>query len=279
MDNQPIRDERILEALEVCRAGAAEMSDPVLAELAEQLIANPELKRLYDRLQRVDVKLSAAFRDVPVPEDLARQIIDRLAADQAERAGTADVEETDEPPAHLPVTIAPARSKRVSRRRRLAVAGALSTGAALLVAALIYIGTRNPYVEKVELKEAIDFFSDESPKLGYLLVDHPSPEAYPISRDVRRFPGTRWREVRGFLGRDGVAYDLPGRRGAPRATLYVVKLTVGDLKETALPPNPRWNTGGYCGAAWQEGKLLYVLVVGGGSRAYEDCRAPLRQVT
>ncbi len=278
MDSQPIRDERILEALEVCRPGSDDLSDPALADLADQLGANPELKRLYDWLQRVDGKLAAAFREVPVPEGLAQRITDRLGAAQAEPAAMADVEETAEAPAPPPVTEVAARPARVSRRRLLAAAGALSTGAVVLVAALIYVSTRNPYDKETVLKKASDFFSNESPERGHLLSgidlpdDHPTSR-YPVSRDVRRLPGTRWREIDGFLGRKGVAYDLPGPGDTVKATLYVVKLTVSDLKDTQPPVRPQRNTANCCTAAWQRGKLLYVLVVRGGRRAYEECLA------
>ena len=70
----------------------------------------------------------------------------------------------------------------------------------------------------------------------------------------------QWRWIAGFLGRKAVAYDIPRPDGGIRATLYVVKLSVADLG-TCPPLHPARNTGGYCTAAWQEGRLLYVLVV------------------
>lgn len=278
MDSQPIRDERILEALEVCRPGSDDLSDPALADLADQLGANPELKRLYEWLRRVDGKLAAVFREVPVPEGLAERITDRLAAARTEPAAMADVEETAEGPAPPPVTEVLARPKRVSRRRLLAAAGTLSTGAVVLVAALVYLHTRKTYDVSTVLTEAFDFFGNEPPERGHLLTDVAPPDDhpishYPISRDVRRVPGTRWREISEFLGRKGVAYDLPGRGDTVKATLYVVKLTVSDLKDTQPPALPQWDTANCCTAAWQRGKLLYVLVVRGGRRAYEKCLA------
>lgn len=278
MDSQPIRDERILEALEVCRPGSDDLSDPALMDLADHLSADPELKRLYERLRRVDGKLAAAFREVPVPEGLAQRITDRLAAARAEPAAMADVEETAEAPAPPPVTEVAARPRRVSRRRLLAAAGSLGTGAAVLVAALIYMNTRKTYDVPTVLTEAVDFFGNESRESGHLLTDNDLPDdhpisRYPISRDVRRVTGTRWREIDGFLGRKGVAYDLPGRGDTVKATLYVVKLTVSDLKDTQPPVRPQRNTANCCTAAWQRGRLLYVLVVRGGRRAYEECLA------
>jgi len=275
MESQPIRDERILEALEVCRPQRDDLSDPAMADLAEQLDATPELKRFYDHLQRVDAELSIAFQDVPVPEGLAQRIIDRLAAARAEQAAARVLYETSEAPATPPA----AQPTHGSRRRLLAVAGLLSTTAALLVATLVYLHTRTTYDEPTVLRDAVDFFSREAAQPGHLLSDRDPPEDHPISRDVRRLPGTRWREISGFLGCKGLAYDLPGHGDTVKATLYVVKLSVKDLKHAAPPPLPQRNTGGYCSAAWQNGRLLYVLVVRGGERDYDDCLAPLGPLT
>lgn len=279
MDSPPIGDERILEALEVCRpicrghTGGQDLSDPALAELADLLSANPELRKVYERLQAVDAKLAAAFQEVPVPEGLAQRIVERLEANRAEQVAVGDAQESAEAPARLPATEVSTGPRRASRRRFLAVAGTLSTGAVLLVAALIYFGTRPHYDKPFVLREASNFFSNEPGQRGGNLLAN-APDDYRISREVRRFPGTRWRKISGFLGCGGVAYDLRGPGGAGNATLYVVKLTVTGLKDTQPPVRPPRNTANLCTAAWQEGKLLYVLVVGGSRRDYEDCLAP-----
>jgi hypothetical protein len=281
MQSQPIRDERILEALEACRPAGDDLSQPAMADLADQLATDPELRRLYEGLRRVDAQLVVAFQDVPVPEGLAQRILDRLATASAhEAAATAaqQVSEASEVTDAPPVAQVPARPTRTSRRRLLAAAGLLSTSAVLLVAALIYVNSRSVYDEPTVLREAVDFFSSEVSRPGRLLSEDDPPEDYPISREVRRLPGTRWREVSGFLGRKGIAYDLPGPGDTVRATLYVVKLSVKDLNNSAPPLLPR-DTSGYCTAAWQSGKLLYVLVVRGGKRDYDDCLAPLGPVT
>ena len=52
-----------------------------------------------------------------------------------------------------------------------------------------------------------------------------------------------------------------------RATFYVVKLKVDDAP--ILPqPESEPVSGGYSASVWQEGELLYVLVVNGDSDAY-----------
>ena len=77
----------------------------------------------------------------------------------------------------------------------------------------------------------------------------------------------RVRKVKGLLGGEGVAFDLPAA-DRPPATLYVIPLgQSGTVRvEEGLPVEPpRYDqtvrTGGYCAAAWQENGLLYMLVV------------------
>jgi hypothetical protein len=279
MDSQPIRDERILEALEVCRPGGEDLADPALADLADQLGANPELRTLYERLQRVDREVAVAFREVPVPEGLAQRILDRLAAAGNAHEAVVPVEEVALATAPSPAAEVGVRPRRLSRRW-LAAAGTLCPAAVLLVAALIYLNLHRAYDAPTVLREASAFFADESPQPGHLLSHVVPPEDYPISRDVRALAGTRWRGITGFLGRSGVAYDLPGPDGISRgATLYVVDRSVDGLKDTVPPLRPQQNTGNCCVGLWRSGGLLYVLVVRGGAGEYRSYLAPLGAVT
>jgi len=148
--------------------------------------------------------------------------------------------------------------------------------AGLLIAAWIGINRTTPYNESIVLARAIEFFNNESEPEGLLLSENRPPASYPLSRDVLHVPGTRWRKIEGFLGRSGIAYDLPGQGGS-FATLYVVDRKLSCL--SGVPPrNARRNTGGVLTSAWQDGDLLYVLVVRGGPRSYHGFLAPLGPV-
>ncbi len=77
-----------------------------------------------------------------------------------------------------------------------------------------------------------------------------------------------WRPVKGFLGRDlnGVAYGMTLRGFT--ATLYAIPARVTSLP--SAPPQQIMATGGWATAAWQEGNLVYVLVVRGDAQAYRS---------
>jgi len=259
VDKKPIHDESIIEAMEAHRRG--DDLPPGLADL------DPAAGELLHRLQGTDDAISAAFKDVPVPEGLADRLLDRLA-DSAE-----------ESVAEEPVVAAPEvpQPHRVSRRWAIAGCTLLTVAAGLLVAAWIGIDGTSSWSEGKVLADSIKFFNADSPQGGRLLAESRPPKHYPPSQDILLASGTRWRPIEGFLGRDGVAYDLPGQGGS-LATLYVVKRKVSGLP--SLPPRkPRGNTGGVSTAAWQEGDLLYVLVIRGGTVGYRGLLAPLGPVT
>ncbi len=248
MDKQPPNDERVIEALEVCRPGDGDPSDLVLADLD---LADPDLVELRRRIQGTDDVIAAVMRDVPVPDGLAERLIERLEVSRSQ-------------------------PRRVSRRWAVAGGALLAVAAGLLIAAWIGINRETPYNESIVLAEAIELFNSEQEAKGLLLSENRPPASYPFSRDVLHVPGTRWRKIEGFLGRSGIAYDLLGQGGS-LATLYVVDRKLSCL--SGVPPrNARRNTGGVLTSAWQDGDLLYVLVVRGSQRNYRSFLAPLGPV-
>lgn len=269
MPDQPIRDPRVLEAIEACRPGSDDIEDPALASVAAEMAASPELRILFERLQRVDGTVGSAFQDVPVPEGLADRITARLAAvrhgegafSEGESAATTTV---PEPLAK----VAPSR-RHISRRWLLA--GGVAAAASLVVGALV-IGRGEPRELKLAevLDGAIGFFDSDENREGQLAAESQPPRAYPAGSefDVSRFPQIRWRRIGGFLGCEGVAYDM-ARPGGPRATLYVVECTVPGLPG-GPPLTPTRTTGNRSVGVWQTGGLLYVLVVEGGEGRYQS---------
>lgn len=253
MDNQPVRDQRILEAMEACRAGSDDVADAAFSYLADAIAADPKLKDRYDRLQRLDARLAAGFRDVPVPDGLEGRLLERLAAARAAEFRSEQGQSTPQ--------VGP-RPTSGSRRWLVFAGGASVAAAGLLAAVLISARGWNEYTESQLLVDAIEFFNSEPAGANRSYVDRPWPDSYPFSRDVLRVRGTRWRKIRGFLGREGVAYDLPGP-GRTRATLYVVRGPIQGLPPRA-PLAPVHTTAGCSSAAWEADGLLYVLVIRGG---------------
>jgi hypothetical protein len=235
----------------------------------------PEPSR-EERVQRSDAKLRAAFRDVPVPEGLAQRLVERLRAARVEAVPLAGVADSIATPVDALAPAARTRPPRGSRRWLLVAAGVCTTAAALLVAAILGWGESKPYNRSLVLQEATDWFQRESPESQWNTAAPPA--AYPCSRDVQSVPRQRWQEVRGLLGAGGVAYELT-RPGGPRAVLFVVRQTVPGLPAQQPPNTPTSTTGGCAASAWQDGDLVYVLVVEGGPTAYEKYLRPSGPLT
>jgi hypothetical protein len=188
----------------------------------------------------VDACLTQAFRDVSVPDGLAERLLAGLAVKQPRR-----------------------------RRRWLtAVGGALTAAAAILFAIWLNAPADQPLSETDICGIAIQSFDEPSNHPAYSLAKQPAPSSFPFSQHVLCVSQASWRKVDDFLGGQGVAYDLPGP-GTVRATLYVVAL--GNVAGLNGRParDPACDTAGCCAAAWQEGQLLYVLVVQGDTSTYQ----------
>ena len=282
MDHEPTRDPRISEAIEACRPGSDDLSDPSLSWLATRLEADPELRADYEKLQLADANLAEVFRNVTVPDGLVDRIVARLEAEPSARGvseTSSDEPPSDEPPSdeagelHL---ASPPPRRQVSRqhrfRRRWMFAGAgcfAVAGSILLAIALIDTTGNESLTASAVCEKAIDFFDRESgtAEPGKSIGEETPPGAYPLSLEVASLPLIRWRSIHEFLGLPGVAYDLTPP-GSPRATLYVVRCTIPGLPK-APPSRPVLDSRGFCAAAWQSGSLVYVLVVGGSPRTYQ----------
>jgi hypothetical protein len=256
----------ILEAMEACRPGSDDVSRPEMAALSARLAASPALDRTYKRLQKLDGALVLAFRDVPVPEGLGDRILAAIAADAGESASHA---------AGVAPTVWRNTTGRRKTTRRVALGAMASAVAAALVAAVVWPYWHRPISHDPEaILSAAITFANNDPCEGGL----PWPQTadalareYPISAIAGRYPRIQWRPIRGFLNRDGAAYDITSREGI-RATLYVVGASGEGLPgEPAGLPYP---AGRRCATAWRENGLLYVLVVWGDQRDYERFLAP-----
>ena len=274
MDNSAKLDPRLLEAIEACRPGSQDPSDAELAALADGMASDPKLRAVYDKLKQTDVVLEEAFRDVPVPEGLTDRILSRLAS-----AGDSNVRPEDPIIGHVS-TIAPdspaAEGGRFWRRGFWQRGWVLGTGSlalvgSLLIALTIWHGSEDVLTGGTVELAAVSLFdkeADTSPP-GVLASEVSPPGSYPLAPPtVDQLPGIRWRWIDGFLERRGVAYDL-APAGGRRATLYVIKRTVPNLRSS--PPSvPSFNSQNRCAAAWQSGGLLYVLVVDGDVGRYQE---------
>lgn len=271
MHDQPNHEREIHEALEACRPGSDDISDPAMAFLEAELAVRPELDERYERLQRLDLKLAEAFAAVTVPPGLAERILADLSTSPSAPAATVDGGEIPRAEAQEPSPPVAAVSRQRSLRWFLASAAGVVAAASLLV--IVLLGTRRvePITKDTVFQEATALFAravTAAPE-GQLLDARTEPRDYPFSRELVRFPQVRWRWVKSFLGGAGVVYDLVAP-DQTRANLYVIRGRLPGLPATPGNPERSAATGQFSVGAWENHGLLYVLVVKGGPRDYQQ---------
>ena len=256
-------DERLLEAMEVCRPGSDDLADAAMADLVAELGRNRKLGVVFVRLQKVDAVLAGAIQDVPVPPGLCDRLLAAMAVGAAVEAADVPVAEAGQGDA-IPAPAMKAPSHR-TRRWVLSLSGAIA--ALVLVTVGWFQQTRVEYSPASVLEAAVEFFNSDAHDQGNLLSATSAPWGFPPSRYVRLTPDTRWHKAGTLLKSGGVAFEMTGPGGL-RATLYVVRQSIAGLPDQP-PPRPVYGTARCCSAAWQEGPLMYVLVVLGESTDYQ----------
>jgi hypothetical protein len=272
MPQPSLSRERILDAIESCRPASDDLFTPELADVADQIAVDPQSERYYERLQNLDLKISAAFHDVEIPPGLEQRLVAKVELARLEDARFSYEDEAlaTAPPANAAPLPSPRKQPKNSRRRFLVSGGVLA--AALSILFVVYVNFR-PSIDltrQTAEERAMQFFNAENATPGQLLAKTPSPAEFPFSSYIRRFSTTCWRPVENFLGHSGIAFDL--RVNGERATLYAIEQTIPDLE--SMPVDHPSNTGGCCVAAWQENGLTYILVVRGNQNTYQNCLVP-----
>jgi len=253
------KDQELLEAIDACRPGSADLEQPELRGLAGMLAGDVELRAALERAKRLDQRIGELLRDVPVPMDLRERIERQLVV---------------EPTPVVPASTQGVRSRRQVILRQFIVAGA----AACLLAALVNLPQETEYNLEQVYADARGFYLTEAqgaPGPAASLSEEPVPVGYRVSQFIQSARGAdvTWRRTKGLFGRQGIAFDLQSADGV-RATLYVVKLKkYADRTnlEQILPSHPPvrpLTTENLATGAWQEGDLAYVLVVAGDERSY-----------
>lgn len=288
-DSRP-EDERLLEAIDVCRPGSDDHQLPETAFLGKLLDREPARQRLFERVQRLDATIEQAIDRVPVPAGLEDRLLAALAAARetalaesgklvaesqfVDAPGTEIDSAASSPQEAYAPSVRPPLRRRTSRRVWL-VSG-LATAAALLVG--YWFWPANEYTHEAVMAFGQDYFSTDMAQAawgtGTPLATKQPPAGYRLSRFVNARANPQWRSIKSFLGRNGIAYDL--QLGDTRATLYVVKVA-GTPKAPHILPGASQaplrhpaSSGVRPTDAWTESGFLYVLVVDGNEQDYQQ---------
>lgn len=233
------------EQIDACRPGSSDLSLPALAELAQAADTDRAIADELARSQRFDRAVSTALHDVPLPAGL----LERLEARLAEAGDAEPVESTGE-------VALPPPPVRFTPRGILA--------AALSIAALAFIALSAMFwpqpgrqVSSAELAELSSAWFDQKLAQNVWNPVRSAPPTFPVPGGVSGANG--WQPFATPAGEKGVVYDLT-RGLRPRARLFVIA-TPHDYQVGTLPTRLRDATGNVAVAAWQQGRLLFVVVV------------------
>ncbi|MHB1036978.1 MAG: hypothetical protein ACYC0Y_20365, partial [Pirellulales bacterium] len=218
-----MNDKRIRESIDACRPGSDDLNAADLSFLAAELAKDARLRVAYDRVQKLDVKIAAAFQDVPVPEGLRERLLARL--EEAASQAAPDAATAEPSLAQPPVTLPPPESRPRSTRRWW-LSGVAALAASLLIAVLgwpWWFASESHSQEDV-LAAAEELWNSEMANPDQWEAGGTPSSDYPLSASVR-VPPSRRQAIRDFVGGRGMAYDLAGV-GRARATLFVVRLSV-----------------------------------------------------
>ncbi len=294
MDRSEIRDAEIGDAIESCRPGSDDLSLPEMAPLAEMLSADTALSAdtvlhaTFNRIQRLDRRIAAATRDVPVPAGLVERVLARLQvpsmnrdADRSEQLASTAAMPAIAPALAAAANVATADDKNspsappsLARRRFARRAWSLAAVGTCMLVAAAFVTFWRPHAP-LSADSLIAGSGDWSAQVWNRAKWNVPPAGnvltkYPLSAAVRAQP-LAWTDVSSIVGEDAVAYDVS--IGGHRAALFVIPC--GDpVADPAPPIRPQSSTGGQMIGCWQSGGMVYVLVVEGDARAYESLVRP-----
>ena len=260
-------DERkIQEAMDACRPGSDDLHLPELKPLADSLPSDPARQVAFARVQRLDVRLGAAVRDVAVPEGLAARILGRIETASTSACGLAPAARMARSETGGVTEI----SKPIASNRRKWIARVAAVAAAVAVTATMWaLWPRHESLSRDRLlAQSAGWHSQLIASAGWTrLPPHEMLRDYPLSAAVRA-GAERWLDASDAVGQDAVAYELATPAGR-RATLFVIPAR--DAVAGATPPlTPQSSTGGVMIGCWQSQGMVYVLVVEGDERSYQS---------
>jgi hypothetical protein len=262
----------LLEAMDACRPGSDDLRLPEMAPLADQLASDQVSSWTFSRIQRINRRIAATTREVPVPAGLAGRILASLqmTSENGPPVEVAPANVGDERPTPAPPD--------TSKRRRIGRRGwSIVAAAACLVAAFSIAFWPRP--SELTRQQLLNDSSEWARQLWNGPTHWTALGAG--ERELPKYPlpvvlaasATYWADAGGMVDLNAVAYDLSSG-GGPRAVLFVIR--EDEIDADATPPNsPQSSTGGLMIGCWQSQGLVYVLVVEGDERTYKSLLKPV----
>jgi hypothetical protein len=259
MNLTPHDRELLRQRMDGCRIGSDDLSLPEMSELSAALRNDAALREEWESRQRSERLIAAAMDELPVPAGLADRILAAAAACDGHRL-VEKIEQavTTTGDANAAAEVEPAKRHVLLARRQWSWIGGV---ALLLVAAVIiqqtYFAPPTCVTKEQLVASAQVWFDAAVNRPG----DGQSGEApLPFPRSALSLAPQTWRKMPTAEERSLVAFDLTKLQMGGRIFLFAAK--TNKRYEVASVPYTRLSaTGGLEIGAWQQGDLLYVVVI------------------
>lgn len=243
-----MKREAARQALMNWRPGLAEPNGPEIYAALAEVAVDPELARWFERHREFQQRASHALREIPVPADLAEQILARAKT--------------------VPIPAPPVRAPRPRWLALTAAAAALVLGIGMLSwwwnapARDTDFDTFRRRMVRAALREyRMDIVTNDLTAIRAYLAGHQAPANFELPPALAQLPPMGG----GLLSwRHGNASMVCLRRAAPAETLFLFIIPQAELGGAApesldLRPINRLAT-----ASWSQGGNTYVLASGAG---------------
>lgn len=257
----PQENDHLRQLMDACRPGSDDLSLPEMAALTAALRQDASMRSEWESRQRSDRRLAGAMHDVSVPAGLAERILaaaERARAPLEKSVDLAVASETDS------VAAEPAPGTRSTQRssRRLVCQGFGAAAVLLLaVAAAWHFLLRPPQtVTRGQLEASAQGWFHQALQPAARNAANVQPPV-PFPRGAVALPLQSWRRMRTAEEPSLVAFDLT-QRGSQGSVFLFAARTRKQYEVRSVPYTPLTRTtGGLQMGAWQQGEVLYVLVV------------------
>lgn len=279
-------NDSIRELMDSCPPQGDGLGQPEMRPLVDLIAADAGVARQLDRSRRLDVGISRAVQDVPIPAGLEQRLLAALGehpgvspqepskplGDASGSASGLDLESRPSAAAADLDLVTPGGKPALGSWRLWAT---LATCAAAL--ALIPLLVNRQPVGEVGYEELVSSalnweLSDEA-----WLSDHAIWTRYPLPKQmtVMRLDGRQEVQLSQFK-LTAYCYAVALQSGSAR--IFVFDKPLGFTLPTAPPVQPMF-TQGRCVAAWTSDGLVYVLVLDGGENDYKRAIQNPRQIS
>jgi hypothetical protein len=164
-----------------------------------------------------------------------------------------------------PVAPAAAPSRRRFSKRALSLAG-LAASLLIAVGLVAFWPPHKPLSAAALIDSSGDWTAQLAERASWEPLTERELAKYPLADAVRSRPQS-WSNASSLVGEDAVVYDVS--TAGHRAYLFVIP-SVDPVAGPAPSSNPQSSTHGLMIGCWQSQGMVYVLVVEGDVRAYQN---------